>query len=304
MDILSAGLTPHLPAPPTEDASSRSQASTRYHHNQPSNASSSTRFPSNPSSRFHTLPHPPSTTSSSLLKHHAPPPHFASHSSLPRNFMPQSNANHPGEGNGGVAHTFAPRNGPPPPCRPSMSASGASQFPLSSQSNDHSTYSQASINETVKGIENHNIIDSPVSTDNFQDSLPRDRLSFFVSRPPPTRGGTWPNSIPRGVNASDGAAGCLSGDSSLSRDSWTALGGGPSVQFEQQKPFDNPSMEKEYLNYIASVKQYLSNQQQHSADRNQSNAFGSNNNYSSKSVSYFALVAGNAACIELIFLLC
>ena len=102
----------------------------------------------------------------------------------------------------------------------------------------------------------------------------------FPSRPAPTRGGTWPNSIARGGVIGEGAgSGCVSGDSSLSRDSWTVLSGDGAAQ--RHKPFENPSMEKEYLHYIASVKQYLTNQHQNVADRNHA-LVTSGNDYSSK----------------------
>jgi hypothetical protein len=69
---------------------------------------------------------------------------------------------------------------------------------------------------------------------------PRD----VVVATPPARGGTWPNS---------------------ETSSWGVLNA--PVTGTQHVPFENPSMENEYLNYIASLQQYVSNQ-------NQDNSFG------------------------------
>ena len=99
--------------------------------------------------------------------------------------------------------------------------------------------------------------------------------SLLPPRPPPTRGGTWPSSILRATSNRNGvstlsaspgmgngiptpgaSSGAASGDSSFSRDTM--------ANFDPQKAFDNPSMEKEYLNYIESLKQYLANHQPNS----------------------------------------
>ena len=117
LDILSAGLTPFsAQLSPTSSSSSSATPVPSFSSTSrlpstlqppivppstPSSgdydASSTAHGPpvSNQTARFHTLPHPPTaagSTSSSLLKHpvSSPPPRLNSHSSLPRNFMPQS----------------------------------------------------------------------------------------------------------------------------------------------------------------------------------------------------------------------
>ena len=324
LDILSAGLTPFSAQLPPTSSSSTQMPSSSF-----SSSSSTSRLPSttlppptvppstpslgdydtsspthrppvsNQSTRFHTLPHPPTAagaTSSSLLKHQvsSPPPLLNSHSSLPRNFMPQSNYNGGEDLNNGV---IPRRHGPPPPPVPvslppphaSLSTTSGAQMivPNSSQSELRINYHPSQfIQHDHQGGE----VVAGFNGDRFNAGVDPLAPPFFPTAPPPpssARGGTWPNSVSR--NTSDAnASGYASRDSSLSsRGSGGALldgGNGESVAVHRQKPFENASMEKEYLHYIASVKQYLSNQQQHNnySDRGQSLPFATSNNFSSK----------------------
>ena len=274
--MLSAGLTPAFAPPPT-DVPSTSQHMGHSPFDQTSKPQL-TQPPSTLPSRFHTLPHPPSsTTTAPLLNHIVSQSQLPSHSSLPRNFMPQSNTN-----------PMSPRDGHLPSTHSTVSATSV-QSPSQSASGNRmlsapAVHGALAIGNKINDVDNYEVY-------NRDDESGLGRMAPYPSRPPPPRGGTWPNSIPRDAGSA-GSAGFLSSDSSLSRDSWAGSRGGTAILPDQQKPFDNPSMEKEYLNYIASVKQYLNNQQQNNqqqidqnySERIRSHPFGVSSNYSGKKI--------------------